>query len=136
MNYESGFTQFSTYYTNRTTGAFLEFFSEVAGGGSIVGTISLPPNLPGTPPCTGDPSGFFCNFSEVSVALSGTAKSVLFSGTANQIGYDNTKFNPQLDPGQAVPGPLPLFGVAAAFGMSRNLKRRIRSAMPSASTSL
>ena len=28
----------------------------------------------------------------------------------------------------AVPGPLPLFGVAAAFGWSRRLKKRISSA--------
>lgn len=28
----------------------------------------------------------------------------------------------------AVPGPLPLLGVAAAFGLSRRLRRRLRSA--------
>ena len=30
------------------------------------------------------------------------------------------------DPSAAVPGPLPLFGAAAAFGMSRRLRQRIR----------
>jgi hypothetical protein len=28
----------------------------------------------------------------------------------------------------AVPGPLPLFGAASAFGFSRNLRRRLRAA--------
>ena len=34
----------------------------------------------------------------------------------------------ELRVGTPVPGPLPLFGAAAAFGWSRTLRRRIRSA--------
>ena len=34
--------------------------------------------------------------------------------------------NPALPPPAPVPGPLPLFGAAAAFGMSRRLRRRIQ----------
>jgi len=56
---------------------------------------------------------------------------VLFVGSANRVGYDNTQFKPQEDPDKAaVPGPLPLVGVAAAFGYSRKLKRRIKSTVP------
>ena len=34
----------------------------------------------------------------------------------------------QSDPPSAVPGPLPLFGAASAFGFSRKLRRRLRAA--------
>jgi hypothetical protein len=125
MNYTSGFTQFSTFYTTDTAGAFLEFFTGTNGTGTSLGTLSLAINNPGTPPCSGDPSGFYCNFTSASIILSGVAQSVAFQGNANAIGYDNTIFNPQLAP-NSVPGPLPILGVAAAFGFSRKLRKRIK----------
>jgi hypothetical protein len=122
MNYTSGFTQFSTFYSTDTAGAFLEFFTGANGNGISLGTLSLAINNPGTPPCS---DGVFCNFTSASIILSGTAQSVAFLGTADQIGYDNTMFNPQLAP-NSVPGPLPILGVAAAFGFSRKLRKRIK----------
>ena len=132
MNYGAGFTQFSTYYSTNQSGASLEFYPGLNGAGSILGSLSLPVNAPGSPECTGDPNGFpYCKWDLVtSGVLPGSAQSVLFVGSANQVGYDNTQFNPQEDPDKAgVPGPLPLVGVAAAFGYSRKLKRRIKSAV-------
>ena len=125
MNYTSGFTQFSTFYSTDTAGAFLEFFTGANGNGISLGTLSLAINNPGTPPCSGGPDRVFCNFTSASIILSGTAQSVAFLGPANEIGYDNTIFNPQLAP-NSVPGPLPILGVAAAFGFSRKLRKRIK----------
>ena len=36
-------------------------------------------------------------------------------------------FTPASSPTASVPGPLPLFGAAAAFGWSRQLRRRINT---------
>ena len=132
MNYGAGFTQFSTYYSTNQPGASLDFYTGLNGTGTILGSLSLPVNAPGSPQCTGDPNGFpYCKWDLASVVLSGSAQSVLFVGSADQVGYDNTQFNPQDDPAKAaVPGPLPLIGVAAAFGYSRKLKRRIKSTVP------
>jgi hypothetical protein len=133
MNYVAGFTQFSTYYSTDLPGAMLDFYTGPNGTGTKLGSsLSLPFNRPGSPACTGDPNGFpYCNWDLASIVLSGSAQSVLFVGSANRVGYDNTQFNPQEDPDKAaVPGPLPLVGVAAAFGYSRKLKRPIKSTVP------
>jgi hypothetical protein len=41
-------------------------------------------------------------------------------------------FGPNLNllQAQAVPGPLPIFGIAAAFGYSRKLRKRIKNSKP------
>jgi hypothetical protein len=42
------------------------------------------------------------------------------------VGVTTSLLQPVLDPPASVPGPLPLFGAAAAFGWSRRLRRRIK----------
>jgi hypothetical protein len=62
------------------------------------------------------------------VAFSGIAKSIGFGGVANQIVFDDVTFG-SATPGpgtEGAPGPLPLLGVAAAFGYSRKLRARIK----------
>jgi hypothetical protein len=55
-----------------------------------------------------------------------------------QAGYfkegTDLKFDAVKPPASSVPGPLPLFGAAAAFGYSRKLRKRIKSIRTSAST--
>lgn len=53
----------------------------------------------------------------------GFGQDIAFPFTANEFEYATA--TPVASP-SAVPGPLPLFGAAAAFGMSRHLRRRIR----------
>lgn len=52
-------------------------------------TLALPmtPSLPGTPGCPATEQ--FCPFTTAGLAFAGTARSVVFGGAANQIGYDN-----------------------------------------------
>jgi hypothetical protein len=96
MNVAAGFdTGFSFYYSTNTPGAFVTVYDALGGaggGGNILGTINLPVNVPGSPPCQGDPTGGFCNWDPVGVAFAGTAYSVDFGGAANFVGFDNVTF--------------------------------------------
>lgn len=44
------------------------------------------------------------------------------------IGYDLPSQGPSPSPSSSVPGPLPVFGIAAAFGWSRRLRKRLQPA--------
>lgn len=121
MNYAPGFTQFSLHYNTALYPGNLSFWTGTDGTGSQVGPTELL-GLTGSD-CGGDPSGFYSCWKKVAVTLPAMAYSVTFGGTANQIGFDNISFNPhQVN----VPGPLPIVGVAAAFGASRRLRRRLQ----------
>jgi len=51
-------------------------------------------------------------------------------GTPGPDGQIDVVLGPFSAPATAVPGPLPLFGAAAAFGWSRKLRRRLATATP------
>lgn len=121
MNYAPGFTQFSLYYAAPYFPGSISFWTGPNGTGSQVGP-STPLTING-PGCGGDPNGNYNFWTLVSAFLPETANSATFGGTANYIVFDNVSFNPhQLD----VPAPLPIFGVAAAFGASRRMRSRLR----------
>lgn len=100
MNVPAGFTTgFSFYYCS--SGAVTAYvYDGLDGTGNLIGQQSFPANAFDN--CTGDPSGDFCNWQTVGVAFPGTAKSVLFTGAANQCGFDNVTFG-SLTPGPAIP---------------------------------
>jgi hypothetical protein len=124
MNFAPGFSQFSLYYSTGAPGS-LSFWTGPDGTGSPVGPVQpLGVNGHG---CGGDPTGYFDCWTKVAVALPGVAYSATFTGTANVIGFDNVSFNPQEI---SVPGPLPIVGVAAAFGASRRIRRRLQIGSP------
>ena len=52
-------------------------------------TFDLPINNDDFNICHGDPNGWYCNWTAAGVSFSGTAKSVVFIGPADYIGYDN-----------------------------------------------
>lgn len=122
MNFAPGFTQFSLFYNTINVPGSLSFWTGADGTGSQVGPTQ-PLNLTGDG-CGGDPTGWFSCWSNVAVTLPQTAYSVTFGGTGNQIGFDNVSFNPQE---VNVPAPLPICGVAAAFGASRRLRKRLKT---------
>lgn len=121
MNYAPGFTQFSLYYAAPYYPGSVSFWAGPNGTGSQVGSV-IPLNING-PGCGGDPSGSYNCWSKVAAVLPDYAYSVTFGGTANYITFDDLSFNPQE---VNVPGPLPIVGVAAAFGASRRLRRRLQ----------
>ncbi len=99
MNVEAGFiTGFSFYYTSAQAGV-VSVYDGLNGTGNLLGTVNLPINYQDNN-CTGDPFGEFCNFDPIAVPFEGTAMSVVFSGAANQIGFDDVTF------GSTTPGAI------------------------------
>lgn len=90
LNRAAGFTgSFSFWYCTTTYSGTVQIHSEVNGGGTLLGTLTL--NALGTGPVPGKP---LSNWAQVSTTISGTAKSVSFGNVANQAGFDNIRFNP------------------------------------------
>lgn len=86
MNVAAGFdTGFSFFYASGAAG-FVNVYSGLNATGSLLATINLTRNIDG---CIGDPTGNFCRFTSVGITFNGTARSVDFGGTANQIVFDN-----------------------------------------------
>lgn len=120
--YASGFTTFSTYYSSVNASGQLNFFDGPNGTGTQISSRALAP-LGSNCAAPDDPGATFRCWAQVSVNLPSTATSVVFSAPENQMAFDNVGFN-----NVPVPGPLPIVGAAAALGMSRRLRQRVRAA--------
>jgi hypothetical protein len=97
FNFAAGFTTgFSFFYASPTGTGSLQIFDGLNGTGNLLGSLDLAP--------TPNPQGcdtFACRFDAASLGFAGTAKSVIFAGVANQIGFDNVTFgsrNPNIVP--------------------------------------
>jgi hypothetical protein len=120
LNFASGFdTGFSFYFSTPYFGGSVSVYSDVDKGGTLLGTIDLPINGPGS-----GPGGPYSNWTLGSLAFAGTAKSIDFSGTANYITFDDVTF------GSTVPVPEPetyaLMGLG--LGVLAFVARRRRAA--------
>lgn len=128
LNYGLGFTNgFSFYYTSLAVGGTVNVYDGLNATGNLIGAIPLAA-LGGN--CSKDPTGDYCNWSVGSLAFSGTARSIDFGGTVNQIGYDNITFG-SVTPGVgaepgAVPEPASLALVGAALAGLVIARRRSR----------
>jgi hypothetical protein len=116
FNFASGFTTgFSFFYTSPFETGSLQIFDGLNGSGSLLASLDLAttPNPPGCPT-------FACRFDAAGVGFDGTARSVIFAGVANRIGFDNVTFGsrtptPVPEPASAVllaAGALGLLGIA------------------------
>lgn len=90
LNYAAGFDTGFAFYYSSSTAATVTIWDGLNATGNMLGTITL--SAQHTNNCVGDPSGTFCNWTNVGVAFAGTAKSIDFGGTANQTGFDNITF--------------------------------------------
>lgn len=99
MNVPAGFsTGLSFFYSSAGLGE-VTVYDGLNGTGSVLASSVLPANYDLS--CSGDPTWVFCNWSAVGLTFSGTAKSVIFTGVANQCGFDEITF------GSGTPGSGP-----------------------------
>jgi len=93
LNFASGFTDFSFYFTALDTGSF-SIFSDVDGHGILVGGGDLFANSIG---CESSPA--FCVFEQITVADTNIlgafiGRSIVFSGQADLFGFDDIALTP------------------------------------------
>ena len=120
MNYAAGFdTGFSFFYSAINNPAVVNVYSGLNLTGSLLATI----NLPITASDGGDPTGSFSPFVPIGVAFAGTAMSVDFGGTANQVGFDNVTFG-SATAGGDVPEPATMLLLTGGLGAISALRRR------------
>ena len=113
LNYSPGFDMgFSFFYTT-SRDASVTVWDGLNGSGNLLGEINLSANSVSND-CVGDPLGGpgdplgqFCNFDIGNLAFTGTALSIDFSGTVNQVGFDNITF------GSTTPRPVDVHGPGA-----------------------
>ena len=115
LNFSAGFdTGFSFYYATPNTPGSVSVYSGLNKTGTLLGTIDLPINGPGS-----GPGGIYSNWSLGSLAFDGVAHSIDFGGTANYIAYDDVTF------GATAPVPEPqvysllLAGLAVVGAIAR-----------------
>lgn len=117
MNVAVGFeTAVSAYYSSISAFGGISVYSGVDGTGTLLASIALNPL--GSDPFGGDPNGAFNRWQQVNLNFQGLARSVVFTGTTNQIAFDNIAFE------NIVPAP----GAAALLGLAGlGLRRRRRA---------
>jgi hypothetical protein len=121
MNVAAGFgTGFSFVYSAPNSAGLVSVHDGLNGSGNVLAILALPTTLSG--PCPGYNAGF-CPFVQIGVAFEGIAKSVSFSGVANQIVLDDVTFG---SAGTSVPEPatfalLGLGMIGAAFARRKRI---------------
>ena len=120
LNYAPGFdTGFSFYFSTTNFSGSVQVYDGLNATGNLLGSISLPALGAGP-----DPLNSFSNWQVGSLSFSGTAKSIDFGGTVNQVGYDNITFG-SIDPNiPAVPEPSSYAMMAAGLVGLRLVARR------------
>jgi hypothetical protein len=131
MDVSAGFTTgFSFFYSAVVYPGSISVYSGLDGTGSLLASLNLAvtPSEPETPGC---PHGQYCPWFPEGVSFSGTAESVIFSGSANYIGFDNITLGAST-PSAATPEPatLTLFGsgLVGLVGLVRR-RRKMQSAL-------
>jgi hypothetical protein len=113
MNVAAGFdTGFSFYYSSAGDGS-VSVYSGPDGTGSLLAALTLPSNFDSA--CAPGATTSFCTWNEIGVSFAGMAQSVIFSGAANEVGFDSiTMGSPVVPPAVPEPTTLTLLGTGLA----------------------
>lgn len=128
MDVAAGFTTgFSFFYSAPFDPGTISVFSGLDGTGTLLATLPLPLTADGAVSgCSDNPGANFCPFVPIGVTFSGTAESVNFGGSANQIVFDNITLGSSIAGGSA-PEPGSVFLLISGMGaMGLGLYRRRR----------
>ena len=107
MNVAAGFTTgFSFNYSAANQGGSVSVYDGLGGTGTLLATLNLPTNGGS---CPGYGAGF-CPFGASGIAFAGTALSVSFAGSANQIVFDDVTFG-SITPGIPEPSTYAMLGM-------------------------
>ena len=125
LNYSAGFdTGFSFFYSSSTV-ASVFVYDGLDATGNLLATLDLTAQYSDN--CSGDPSGDFCNWTAVGASFAGTAYSIDFGGTVNQIAYDDITFgSATAGGGDDDPTPVPAPAGLALLGLGLALIGRKR----------
>jgi PEP-CTERM motif len=126
LNYGPGFDEgFSFFYSTVSFAAQVQVYDGLNATGNLLGTISLAALGAGP-----DLSNPFSNWEIGSLSFAGTARSIDFGGTVNQVGFDNITFG-SVDPNQptvpAIPEPSTYALMLAGLGVMTLIARRRRA---------
>jgi hypothetical protein len=124
LDYAPGFTDgFSFFYTTVSFGGTVNVYDGLGASGNLLATINLRALGPGP----GDPNGTFSNWEAAGASFAGTARSIDFGGTVNQVGYDNITFGSSIPGGGTTvpePGTLGLLGLGmVGIGLARRRRQ-------------
>ena len=103
-------TGFSFNYSAINVGGTINVWSGLDGAGTLLASLTL---LTTTSNCPGYTAGF-CPFFPAGVTFAGTAESIDFGGTANQIVFDDVTFGSSI-PGNTTPEPASLILLASGL---------------------
>jgi hypothetical protein len=126
MDIAAGFTTgFSLNYVSQNTPGSVSVFSGLDGTGTLLGTLDLSVNAGSCPGF----SAAFCPFSPIGVNFAGIAKSIEFSGVANQIVFDDVTFGSSTPGGTPEPSTWVMMMLGLA-GIGLVARRRAKSSLP------
>jgi hypothetical protein len=87
LNREAGFDTGISFFYSSQAGAVVRVFSGPDATGDVLATLNIGAQFADN--CTGDPTGVFCNFTEVGASFAGIAHSIDFGGAVGQTGFDD-----------------------------------------------
>jgi hypothetical protein len=121
----AGFTTgFSLEYAAIYFGGSVDVFSGLDGAGTLLATLSLPITSSG---CDASYQAGFCPFVPVGVAFSGTAQSIGFNGTADQIVFDDVTLGSDTPGATPEPASFALLGTGLLTMLGLRRRRAPRS---------
>jgi hypothetical protein len=121
LNDSAGFTTgISFFYVTESFPGTVQIFDGLNGTGNLLTSLNLSINAAG---CGAPFDAEFCPFTIINLGFSGTGRSVVFGGTANQIAFDDISL------GVGVPEPATWAMMLVGFGvLGFALRRRRRAA--------